>query len=179
MAATTSVSPAPAKVQALPPAAAPARISLAAIIAEIKVPPQELAPDEDAVDVTRIKPSPPKAAPPKPEAKKPEIKQPEVKKVAAKPAPPKHPKRYWVQIAGGANRADLAKEWKRLSGNTPAAFKGKQGWWTPLNATNRLLAGPFGSEKEAQGFVNTLSKEKLSAFAFTSSEGQEVTKLGG
>ena len=174
MAATTSVSPAPAKVQALPPAAAPARISLAAIIADIKVPPQELAPDEDAVDVTRIKPSPPKAAPPKPE-----VKTPEVKKVAAKPAPPKHPKRYWVQIAGGANRADLAKEWKRLSGNTPAAFKGKQGWWTPLNATNRLLAGPFGSEKEAQGFVNTLSKEKLSAFAFTSSEGQEVTKLGG
>ncbi|WP_033926514.1 SPOR domain-containing protein [Sphingomonas sp. 35-24ZXX] len=101
------------------------------------------------------------------------------KAAAAKKAAPKHPKRYWVQVAGGANRADLSKEWKRLTSTSPAVFKGKQGWWTPLNATNRLLTGPFGSAAEAQAFVNTLSKNKLSGFSFTSPEGQEVTKLGG
>ncbi len=108
-----------------------------------------------------------------------EKKAAEKKAAAAKKAAPKHPKRYWVQVAGGANRADLSKEWKRLTSTSPAVFKGKQGWWTPLNATNRLLTGPFGSSAEAQAFVNTLSKNKLSGFSFTSSEGQEVTKLGG
>jgi Flp pilus assembly protein TadD len=189
--ATSPVSPPPATVLAAAntaapvpqPAAtapAPARINLAAVIASITVPPQELAPDENAVDITKIKPAAPK--PPevkKPEDKKAEAKKAEAKKAAAKPAPPKHPKRYWVQVAGGANRADLAKEWKRLTGESPAVFKGKQGWWTPLNATNRLLTGPFSGPNEAQGFVNTLAKSKLSGFTFTSPEGQEVTKLGG
>jgi hypothetical protein len=83
-----------------------------------------------------------------------------------------------VQVAGGANRADLSKEWKRLTTTSPALFKGKQGWWTPLNATNRLLTGPFKSADEAQAFVNTLAKNKLSGFTFTSPAGQEVTALG-
>lgn len=162
----------------------PARVSLSAIIAEIQVPPQELAPSQDAVDITRIKPAAPKPAGPSPEelkkaeAKKAEAKKAEAKKAEAKKAAPKHPKRYWVQVAGGANRNDLAKEWKRLVGVAPAAFKGKQGWWTPLNSTNRLLTGPFASDKEAQAFVNMLAKQKLSGFSFTSAEGQEVTKLG-
>ncbi|MDM7955043.1 SPOR domain-containing protein [Blastomonas sp.] len=167
-----------ASVGSAPPA--PERITLSAVIAGIKVPPQELAPDENAVDITKITPAAPK--PPevkKPEDKKAEAKKAEAKKAAAKPAPPKHPKRYWVQVAGGANRADLAKEWKRLTGEAPAVFKGKQAWWTPLNATNRLLAGPFSGPNEAQTFVNTLAKNKLSGFAFTSPEGQEVTKIGG
>lgn len=165
-------------------APSPERISLSAVIASIKVPPQELAPDVNAVDITKITPAAPK--PPeakksedvKAEAKTAEAKKAEVKKAAAKPAPPKHPKRYWVQVAGGANRTDLAKEWKRLTGQAPTVFKGKQAWWTPLNATNRLLAGPFSGPNEAQAFVNTLAKNDLSGFTFTSPEGQEVTKIG-
>jgi Flp pilus assembly protein TadD len=176
-----------AAADATPPVAAgpvPARVSLTAVIASITVPPEELAPDENAVDITKIKPLPPKVDPKLAEAKKladkkAEEKKAAAKKAAAKPAPPKHPKRYWVQVAGGANRADLSKEWKRLTGEAPAVFKGKQGWWTPLNATNRLLTGPFSGPNEAQTFVNTLAKSKLSGFAFTSPEGQEVTKLGG
>jgi Flp pilus assembly protein TadD len=170
-------SAAPAPVASATPA--PERISLAAVIAGIKVPPQELAPDENAVDITKITPAAPKPPEKKPVDANAEAKKAEAKKAAAKPAPPKHPKRYWVQVAGGANRADLAKEWKRLVGEAPAVFKGKQAWWTPLNATNRLLAGPFSGPNEAQTFVNTLAKNKLSGFAFTSPEGQEVTKIDG
>ena len=197
-----------ATVQPLPAEPEPARVSLASVIAGITVPPSELALDEDAVDVTKLKPAPPvpdakalaakkaeedkkladkKAADEKKLAEKKaadekklaDKKAAEKKAAAAKKAAPKHPKRYWVQVAGGANRADLSKEWKRLTTTSPALFKGKQGWWTPLNATNRLLTGPFKSADEAQAFVNTLAKNKLSGFPFTSPDGQEVTPLGG
>lgn len=199
-AATAAAAAAPATVQPVPPAPAPERVSLASVIASIKVPPQELALADDAVDVTKLKPAPKKPEEPKLDEKALAAKKAaeekkladkkladkkaadklaaEKKAAAAKKAEPKHPKRYWVQVAGGANRADLSKEWKRLTTTSPALFKGKQGWWTPLNATNRLLTGPFKSADEAQAFVNTLSKNKLSGFTFTSPAGQEVTALG-
>ncbi|WP_446653561.1 SPOR domain-containing protein [Blastomonas sp.] len=203
--AVAGAAPAVATVQPLPAAPEPARVSLASVIASIQVPAAELALDEDAVDVTKLKPVPKKpdekelAAKKAEEDKKLADKQAadkkaadkkladkkaadklaaEKKAAAAKKAEPKHPKRYWVQVAGGANRADLSKEWKRLTTSSPALFKGKQGWWTPLNATNRLLTGPFKSADEAQAFVNTLAKNKLSGFTFTSPAGQEVTALG-
>ena len=205
--AIASAAPPPATVQPVPSASEPARVSLAAVIASIQVPATELALDPDAVDVTKLKPAPkkPDEAKVPEDAKKLTEKELAAKKAAedkkladkkladkkaadklaaekkaaaAKKAEPKHPKRYWVQVAGGANRADLSKEWKRLTTTSPALFKGKQGWWTPLNATNRLLTGPFKSADEAQAFVNTLAKNKLSGFTFTSPAGQEVTALG-
>src|SRR3546814_15855394 len=75
----------------------------------------------------------------------------EAKKAKAEPA------RFWVQVAGGANEAMLARAFARVVDKAPALMKGKQGWWTPLNATNRVLTGPFKSTAEAQGFVNKLA----------------------
>lgn len=89
------------------------------------------------------------------------------------------PSRLWVQVAGGANEDTLPKEWARVRDKAPAAFKGKQGWTTPLRATNRVLAGPFASEDEARSFVNTLAKQGISAFTFTSEAGQKITRLAG
>lgn len=149
------------------PEARPAeeRISLASVISNLSVPEAERRRDPAAVDITRITPARPK--PPEPE-----------KKPDKKPEPPKNPSRHWVQVAGGANSDTLPREWKRLSAQAPDAFKGKQGWWTPLNRTNRLLAGPFESDDAAQDFVNQLAKADLAAFTFTSAEGQQVNKLG-
>lgn len=87
------------------------------------------------------------------------------------------PSRIWVQVAGGATEHDLAKEWTRVRGKAAGAFKGRQGWTTPLRATNRVLTGPFKSEDEAQAFVNTVAKDGISAFLFTSEAGQKVDKL--
>jgi len=96
----------------------------------------------------------------------------------AKPKPPpKEPARYWAQVAGGANKRDLPKEWKRLTSKAPAVFKGKTAWTTPLRATNRLLTGPFKTMAEAQKFVNEIRKAGLDAFAWTSAVGQEIEKL--
>lgn len=96
---------------------------------------------------------------------------------AKKPAAPADPARHWVQIAGGARAADLYKDWDRLAKQSPAAFKGKQGWTTPLRATNRLLAGPFKTSGEAQTFVNAIAKDGISAFAWESEAGQKIETL--
>lgn len=87
------------------------------------------------------------------------------------------PARFWVQVAGGANEDTLAKEWARVQGQA-AALKGRQGWTTPLRATNRVLTGPFKTDDEAMALVNTLKKQGVSAFMFTSDAGQKITRLG-
>lgn len=105
----------------------------------------------------------------------------EVKKVAdAKAAAAKaakaEPSRIWVQVAGGANKDDLPKAWAAAQ-NKAAALKGKTAFTTPLRATNRVVTGPFKTDQEAREFVNTLAKQGVSAFPFTSDEGQKMSRL--
>ncbi|WP_146193597.1 SPOR domain-containing protein [Sphingosinicella humi] len=87
------------------------------------------------------------------------------------------PSRHWVQIAGGANKDGLPREFKRLKAKAPDLLSGKTAWTSPLRFTNRLLVGPFESETEAQAFVNALVAADLAAFSWTSAEGQEIEKL--
>ena len=89
------------------------------------------------------------------------------------------PKRYWVQVAGGANANDLSKQWDKLKTKNSKTLGGKTGWVTPQRATNRVLTGPFKTDDEAQAFVNTLAKQGISGFVFASEAGQKVTKLPG
>ncbi|MCD2315005.1 tetratricopeptide repeat protein [Sphingomonas sp. IC-11] len=104
-------------------------------------------------------------------------KQADVKKAAdAAKAAKAEPARIWVQVAGGANKDDLPKAWAAAQ-NKAAALKGKSAYTTPLRLTNRVLTGPFKTEQEAREFVNTLSKQGISAFPFTSEEGQKMTRL--
>mgnify|MGYP005992741049 CR=1 FL=1 len=115
----------------------------------------------------------------KADAKKADPEKTDPKKTDAKKAEPKkatEPARWWVQVAGGANVADLPKAWNALTAKNPA-LKKRQAWTTPLRFTNRLLTGPFASSAEAQAYVNTLGKDGLSAFAFQSEAGQKVTRL--
>lgn len=99
-------------------------------------------------------------------------------KAKPKPDPAKtDPARHWVQVAGGANAGDLDRAWRKLVDKSPAEFRGKQAWTTPLRFTNRLLTGPFKTSAEAQAFVNLLAKKGVSAFAWTSEAGQKIEKL--
>jgi hypothetical protein len=93
------------------------------------------------------------------------------------PAKPKEPSRNWVQIAGGANEAALPREFTRLKAKAPKLFAGRTAWTTSLRATNRLLIGPFKTNREAQAFVSQLKAANLAGFAWTSAEGQEIKKL--
>ena len=100
------------------------------------------------------------------------------KPVKKEPPKPKHPAREWVQIAGGANKAALPKEWARLKAAEPKLVAGLKAWTMPLRATNRLLVGPFASSGAAQEFVNRMTKAGHQAFAVSSEEGQAVEPLG-
>ncbi|WP_267397706.1 MULTISPECIES: SPOR domain-containing protein [unclassified Sphingomonas] len=88
-----------------------------------------------------------------------------------------NPERIWVQVAGGAYEGDLPKAWASVKAKAPTAFAGRQGWTTPLRATNRVLAGPFKTDAEARAFVNQLTKAGVSSFSFTSDAGQPVKRL--
>ncbi|MBY0304002.1 MAG: SPOR domain-containing protein [Sphingomonas sp.] len=88
-----------------------------------------------------------------------------------------NPARIWVQVAGGASVRDLPREWAKLRDKAPAAFKARGAYTTPLRFTNRLLAGPFKSDDEAQGFVNQIAKSGLTGFVFASEAGQKIDKL--
>ena len=98
------------------------------------------------------------------------------KKAPAKPEP-KAPSRIWVQIAGGADKGALPREYARMKDRAPKLLAARSAWTTPLRFTNRLLVGPFKSEKEAQDLVNELNKQGFSAFTWTSPAGQEIEKL--
>jgi tetratricopeptide (TPR) repeat protein len=92
-------------------------------------------------------------------------------------AAPVNPARHWVQIAGGANRSSMPREFARLRDQAPALLRGRTPYVTPANATNRLLVGPFANEREAQSFVNRLGQSDVPAFAWTSAAGQEIERL--
>ncbi len=180
-----------------PPATAPAPVRrrtandalLASIVSAITIPASELGIASTANSSTRpAEPRRPVAAKPvaklvdaktlatKPDAKILVAKKPDPKKPDAK-KPPAQPARWWAQVAGGARAADLYKDWNRLTAKSPAAFRGKGAWTTPLRATNRLLAGPFKSESEAQSFVNAIGKDGISGFAWQSEAGQKIEKI--
>jgi hypothetical protein len=99
------------------------------------------------------------------------------KEPAKKPSAPAEPSRHWVQVAGGADKAALPRELARLKAKAPKLLAARGGWTAPLNATNRLLVGPFKSGGEAQAFVNQLKAADLSAFAWTSAAGEKIEKL--
>jgi hypothetical protein len=82
-----------------------------------------------------------------------------------------------VQVAGGAQKGALPREFARLKAKAPKLLGSRTAWTTPLNATNRLLVGPFAGSKEAQAFVNQLKAADLSGFAWTSAAGQKIEKL--
>ena len=90
------------------------------------------------------------------------------------------PSRIWVQVATGRDKAALGSDWRRMVKDNPAVFKGKKPFLTAWGQSNRLLAGPFESQKEAAAFLATLKKAGVSgAFAWTSAAGQVVDPLGG
>jgi len=89
----------------------------------------------------------------------------------------KNPARHWVQIAGGANRRDLGKEWDKLKGRWPSQLAGRAPWTTHYRFTNRLLIGPFPTSKAAQEWVGERKKEGFSTFRVETRAGEEVERV--
>jgi Flp pilus assembly protein TadD len=101
-------------------------------------------------------------------------KKAEPAKTSSSASKSKQPERHWVQVAVGAYKPDLGKEWSKLKQKHPALLGKRSPWTTPLNRTNRLLIGPFKTADEAQSFVNKAAGSGFVTARFTSSPGQAV-----
>lgn len=141
------------------------------------------APTPAPIATTIVPPAPrPKveaAVPVVPPPSKPKVETASAAPVASAPptAAAVEESRVWVQVAGGADERALPLEWRRLKGKAPELLNAQTAWTTPLKATNRLLVGPFASEREAQEFVNKLKPKGITAFTWTSAKDQAVAKL--
>lgn len=98
------------------------------------------------------------------------------KAVERKPEMGKARERFWVQVAGGRNRADLPKEWAKLKAKYPLLAR-RAPYVAEGRGTNRLVIGPFDSAGDARDLVNTLSAAGLPTFPWTSEAGDDVAKM--
>lgn len=170
----TSLPPAsiPAPAPATPPSpspppgesAPPVRLrSLAEAFGDLGAPSTDALPAPGAVDIRGMG-----SARPKP-----------VKAVApAKPPPPSHPSRIWVQIATGRDKSALAFDWRRMARQSAEVFRGRQPHVSAWGQNTRLLAGPFASEAAANAYVSQLRRANIDGpFVWTSPAGQVVDEL--
>jgi tetratricopeptide (TPR) repeat protein len=164
----TAAPAAPPQVAAASPARAappPKPQSLSDAFSDFSRPAVDVTPAAGAVDIRRIAPARVRPTP-------------VVKPVRA--APPSHPSRIWVQIATGRDKAALAFDWRRMGRQASDIFKGKQSFVAAWGQTNRLLTGPFESERAANAFIVQLRRSNIDgAFVWTSPAGQVVDQLGG
>jgi hypothetical protein len=99
-----------------------------------------------------------------------------VARTPARPAPPPHPSRHWVQVANG-DRSAFAFQLGRLRQTAPDLLRTRTAYWARNGGSARLLVGPFDTAAEARAFVNQLSRQHISAFPWTSDAGEEVARL--
>ncbi len=167
--------PAPANTPAPGPVAATVQASRAAPVSGPIVPPRrsasladafsdlgkpttEAVPRAGAVDVARLAAARAKAA--------------------AKPPPPSHPSRIWVQLETGRGIEALATDWHRFTRESGGVLRGHEPSVSDWGARNRLLTGPFESDAAAQRFLQQLGKAGLSGpFIWVSPAGQVVDSL--
>jgi tetratricopeptide (TPR) repeat protein len=85
-------------------------------------------------------------------------------------------KKIWLQLASGANSAELPHEFRRLRSRDPSLFAGLGGW-VAEGPRSRLLIGPFHTADDAREFADALATASIKAFSWTSQPGQVVRKL--
>lgn len=166
-----------------PPPAADSRpiMRLADIVALV-----EALPATGEQQATPASPARPVAAKPKPAAPVRGAAVPALKAASAskdeaakkiEAAKAKEPSRIWVQLAHAANEKSLSGLYGIIKTKAPKLLSARTAWISAARATNRLLVGPFKSDKEAQAFIDKLDKEDVIALSWTSPAGQEIKKL--
>lgn len=96
----------------------------------------------------------------------------------AKAKKPSHPSRMWVQIGVGRNKDAIAFDWRRYTRQSPALLKGRNPYVSEMGRTNRILIGPFASQKAASAFLADAKKQGFGdALPWTSPAGQVVDPL--
>ena len=117
----------------------------------------------DAVDITSITPR---------------RETPRVEPAAAPPPKPVIPSRHWVQVATGRDTGALEFDWRRIKRAAGGLLDRPAPHVARWGQTNRLVAGPFASAREADALVARLKEKEIDSFRFTSAQGEEVKPLG-
>lgn len=158
-AAPAAAAPVPAAPAPAPPSPPQPRRSLADAFSDLSRPAVDTSPAAGAVDIRRLRPL-------------------RVPDPAAKPPPPSHPSRIWVQVATGRDKGALGFDWRRMTREDADVFRSRRPFVSAWGQTNRLLTGPFPSEAQATQFIAQLRKAGLGgAFVWTSPAGQVVDEL--
>ncbi|HEX4738442.1 MAG TPA: tetratricopeptide repeat protein [Allosphingosinicella sp.] len=184
---TAGPPPAPPQPAFAPPpvrrtAAAPQRTRLAEVAAELDrldgerrahsvaaaVQPEEAKPSARTLAATR-------AAARKAEERRVEERKAEQRKAEERRAEAREPARHWVQLAHGGS-SNLGSVFDHLKDKAPKLLSGRAAW-VAEGSPNRLVVGPFASERAAQTFADRLSDSDLNALTWTSDAGQKVEKL--
>jgi hypothetical protein len=98
----------------------------------------------------------------------------------AKAKKPSHPSRIWVQIGVGRDKSAIAFDWRRYTRENAALLKGYSPYVSEMGRTNRVLIGPFATQKAANVFLADAKKQGFSdALPWTSPAGQVVDPLSG
>jgi tetratricopeptide (TPR) repeat protein len=154
--------PEPAPAAPAPAAPAPEEeVDLSVAFADFSLPARP-AVAEGAVDITAITPR--REAPPAPPR-------------AAPPPKPVIPSRHWVQVATGRDARALEFDWRRIKRVAGGLLDRPAPHVAAWGQTNRLVAGPFASAREADQMVARLKEKKVDSFRFTSAQGEEVKPL--
>jgi tetratricopeptide (TPR) repeat protein len=143
----------------------PATRNIAEAFADFSLPAGTAGPAAGAVDISTIQPRrEPRAQP----------------AVPARPTPPPKPvapSRHWVQVATGRDTRALAFDWRRIKREAGSLLARATPSIADWGQTNRLVFGPFASEREANEMVGKLKDKKIDSFRFTSAQGEEVKPL--
>ncbi|MEO5971746.1 MAG: SPOR domain-containing protein, partial [Sphingomicrobium sp.] len=86
-------------------------------------------------------------------------------------------RKYWVQLASGANSSALPGQFRTIRARKPVLFDGISGYVAEESDRARLLIGPFGSSSDAQEFAEVLEDARIDAFSWTSKPGETIRKL--
>lgn len=135
-------------------------VNLSDVFADFSLPSGAPAIAEGAVDITSIEPK--REAPTKP----------------APPPKPIAPSRQWVQVATGRDVDALGFDWRRIKRTAGGLLDKSPPHVVVWGQTNRLVAGPFATAREAQDMVAKLKEKQIDSFRFTSDQGEEVKPLG-
>jgi tetratricopeptide (TPR) repeat protein len=86
-------------------------------------------------------------------------------------------KRFWVQLASGANASALAGQMRKIRARSEDMLNGISGYIAEEPGKARLLVGPFRNSADAETFAADLETLNIDAFRWISPEGQPVRKL--
>jgi Flp pilus assembly protein TadD len=86
-------------------------------------------------------------------------------------------KRFWVQLATAAAAEALPAQFQRIKARSDSLLDGLSGYVVEENGKARLLIGPFRDAKDARIFADDLASVSISAFGWTSAEGQFIRKI--